>query len=200
MAADILLYDSDIVPVGSDQKQHIELSRDLAIRMNNRYGEDTFVTPEGRFLKEGARIMALDDPTAKMSKSAVNTLSRICLLDEDSVIKKAIMRATTDSDGEIRYDPEKKAGVSNLLTIYGAFSGLSIAEVEAKYAGQGYGTLKKELVEVVVDALGPIRKRFEEIRPSSELTDALHDGAERADDIAARTMKRVKDKLGLGTY
>jgi tryptophanyl-tRNA synthetase len=200
MAADILLYDSDVVPVGNDQKQHIELTRDLAIRINNKYGEDTFVVPEGRFLKEGARIMALDEPTAKMSKSAENALSRICLLDEDNVIKKAIMRATTDSDGEIRFDPEGKPGVSNLLTIYGAFAGMKAEDVAARYAGQGYGTLKKELVEVVVDALKPIRKAFLEIRPSRELTEALHDGAARANTIAERTMKRVKEKLGLGTY
>ena len=122
MAADILLYDTDVVPVGNDQKQHIELCRDIAIRVNNKYGK-TFVVPEGRFMKEGARIMALDDPTQKMSKSAVNVHSRISLLDEDNKIKKSIMRATTDSDGEIRFDPENKPGVSNLLNIYSAFSG-----------------------------------------------------------------------------
>ncbi|MDR2487439.1 MAG: tryptophan--tRNA ligase, partial [Clostridiales Family XIII bacterium] len=124
MASDILLYDAHVVPVGNDQKQHIELTRDLAIRVNNKYGEDTFVVPEGSFLKEGARIMSLDDPLSKMSKSAENELSRISLLDDEAKIRKAIMRATTDSDGEIRYDPQEKPGVSNLLTIYSVFAGM----------------------------------------------------------------------------
>ena len=199
MAADILLYDSDVVPVGRDQKQHIELTRDLAIRINNRFGEDTFVVPDGRFLKEGARVMSLDDPLSKMSKSAENPMSRISLLDEDSKIKKAIMRATTDSDGEIRYDIENKPGVSNLLSIYSAFSGKEIPVLEKEYEGQGYGTLKKDLVEVAVDAIAPIKKNYQEIRSSSELTDTLRDGAERANEIAEKTMKRVKEKFGLGS-
>ena len=171
MAADILLYDTDIVPVGNDQKQHIELTRDLAIRVNNKYGE-TFVVPEGRFMKAGARVMALDDPTAKMSKSAPNEMSRISILDEPSKIKKAIMRATTDSEGIIRFDIENKPGVSNLLSIYSAFSGKTIEQLEKDYEGCGYGQLKKDLVEVTVDALAPIKARFEEIRPSQELPNA----------------------------
>jgi len=199
MAADILLYDTNIVPVGSDQKQHIELTRDLAIRINNRFGEDTLVVPDGRFLKEGARVMALDDPTSKMSKSAESEMSRICLLDEDSKIKKAIMRSTTDSDGEIRYDAENKPGVSNLLNIYSAFSGKSIETLEKEYAGQGYGTLKKDLVEVTIEALKPIRERYEEIRHSEELVRSLKDGAEKAGAIAERTMKRVRERFGLGS-
>ena len=199
MAADILLYDAAIVPVGRDQKQHIELTRDLAIRVNNRMGEDTFVVPEGRFLKEGARIMSLDDPTAKMSKSAESEMSRISLLDDDAKIKKAIMRSTTDSDGEIRYDIENKPGVSNLLSIYSAFSGKSIPELEKIYTGQGYGTLKKDLVEVAIDSLRPIKDRYAEIRNSEALTAALADGAERANTIAEVTMRRVKDKFGLGS-
>ena len=199
MAADILLYDADVVPVGNDQKQHIELTRDLAIRINNRLGEDTFVVPEGRFLKEGARIMALDDPTAKMSKSAESEMSRISLLDDDAKIKKAIMRATTDSDGEIRYDIANKPGVSNLLNIFSAFSDRSVESLEKDYAGQGYGTLKKDLVEVTIEKLRPIRERFEEIRNSEELAGALKNGAERAGVIAERTMKRVKEKFGLGS-
>ncbi|MDR2355603.1 MAG: tryptophan--tRNA ligase, partial [Clostridiales Family XIII bacterium] len=143
MAADILLYDSDIVPVGNDQKQHIEICRDIAIRVNNKYGA-VFVVPDGRFLKEGARIMSLDDPTAKMSKSAENPLSRISLLDDESKIRKSIMKSTTDSDGTIRFDPENKPGVSNLLNICSAFSGLPIPDIEKKYAGVGYGAFKKE--------------------------------------------------------
>ena len=197
MAADILLYDTDIVPVGNDQKQHIELCRDIAIRINNKY-KKTFVVPDGRFLKEGARIMALDDPTKKMSKSAENIHSRISLLDEPSKIKKSIMKATTDSDGVVRFDVENKPGISNLLNIYSVLSGLSIPELEAKYEGKGYGDFKKDLVEVVVEALAPIKERYEEIRHSDELIQILKDGAVRADAIAQKTMKRVKDNFGLG--
>ena len=197
MAADILLYDTDIVPVGNDQKQHIELTRDLAIRINNKYGE-TFVVPEGKFMKSGARVMAMDDPTSKMSKSAPNEMSRISLLDEPSKIKKAIMRATTDSEGIIRYDVANKPGVSNLLSIYSAFSGKSIEQLEKDYEGQGYGTLKKDLVEVTVDALAPIKANFNEIRESQELIDVMKDGAERANAIAEPVMKRVKERFGLG--
>ncbi|MBQ8562598.1 MAG: tryptophan--tRNA ligase [Firmicutes bacterium] len=197
MAADILLYDTDVVPVGNDQKQHIELCRDLAIRVNNKY-KKTFVVPEGRFLKAGARIMALDDPTRKMSKSAENIHSRISLLDEPSKIKKSIMKATTDSDGVVRFDVENKPGISNLLNIYSVLSGKSIEELEAMYEGKGYGDFKKDLVEVTVEALAPIKARYEEIRHSDELIEILKDGAARADAIAKKTMARVKDNFGLG--
>ncbi len=197
MAADILLYDTDIVPVGNDQKQHIELCRDIAIRINNKY-KKTFVVPDGRFLKEGARIMALDDPTKKMSKSAENIHSRISLLDEPSKIKKSIMKATTDSDGVVRFDVENKPGISNLLNIYSVLSGMAIPELEAKYEGKGYGDFKKDLVEVVVEALAPIKERYEQIRHSDELIEILKDGAVRADAIAKQTMKRVKENFGLG--
>ena len=197
MAADILIYDADIVPVGNDQKQHIELCRDLAMRVNNRY-KNTFVVPDGRFLKEGARVMALDDPENNMSKSAENPYSMISLLDDDNKIKKSIMRATTDSEGSIRFDIEKKPGISNLLTIYSAFSGISISDLEKQYDGRGYGEFKGDLVSVVCGALEPIRTRFNDIRNSSELTGALRDGAGRARAIAEKTMKRVKDNFGLG--
>ena len=197
MAADILLYDTDIVPVGQDQKQHIELTRDLAIRVNNKYGK-TFVVPDGRFLKEGARIMALDDPESKMSKSAENELSRISLLDDPSKIKKAIMRSTTDSDTVVRFDLANKPGISNLLNIYSAFSGASVSDLEKKYDGVGYGTFKKDLVEVTVDALAPIKARYDEIRHDSQLIEILKDGAQRADAITQKTIKRVKEQFGLG--
>ena len=197
MAADILLYDTDIVPVGNDQKQHIELTRDLAIRINNKYGE-TFVVPEGRFMKAGARVMALDDPTSKMSKSAPNEMSRISLLDEPNKIKKAIMRSTTDSEGVIRFDIENKPGISNLLSIYSAFSGKTVEQLEKDYEGSGYGQFKKDLVEVAVDALAPIRERFHEIRNSQELLDVMKDGAERANAIAEPVVKRAKERFGLG--
>ncbi len=199
MAADILLYDTDIVPVGSDQKQHIELTRDLAIRINHKYGRDTFVVPDGRFMKSGARIMALDDPSVKMSKSAANIHSRISLLDDEKKIRKSIMKATTDSDGVIRADAENKPGVTNLLNIYTALSGKPVEELEKEYDGRGYGDLKKDLAEVTIEALAPIKKRFEEIRTSDYLKDTLRDGAERANEIAVKTMARVRDRFGLGT-
>ena len=197
MASDILLYDTDVVPVGNDQKQHIELTRDIAQRINNKY-KKTFVVPEGRFMKAGARIMSLDDPTSKMSKSNENIHSRISLLDPPNKIKKSIMRATTDSDGVIKFDPENKPGVSNLLTIYSVLSGISIEDLEKKYEGCGYGDFKKDLVEVTVNALAPIQERYNEIRNSEELIKILEDGAARANAIAEKTMKRVKDKFGLG--
>ena len=142
--------------------------------------------------------MALDDPTKKMSKSAENIHSRISLLDEPSKIKKSIMKATTDSDGVVRFDAENKPGISNLLNIYSVLSGMSIPELEARYEGKGYGDFKKDLVEAVVEALAPIKKNYEEIRHSEELIKILKDGAVRADAIAQKTMKRVKDNFGLG--
>lgn len=197
MAADILLYDTDVVPVGNDQKQHIELTRDLAIRVNHHYGK-TFVVPDGRFMKEGARIMALDDPTSKMSKSAENIHSRISLLDEPSKIKKSIMKATTDSDGIVKFDAENKPGISNLLNIYSALSEKTVAELETMYEGKGYGDFKKDLVEVTIDALAPIKQRYQEIRESKELIEILNGGAQKADAIAQETMKRVRKNFGLG--
>ena len=197
MAADILLYDTDVVPVGTDQRQHIELCRDLATRVNNTR-KKTFVVPEGRYLKEGARIMALDDPTQKMSKSAENIHSRISLLDEPSKIKKSIMKATTDSEGIIRFDQENKPGISNLMNIYSVLSGKSLSDLEKEYEGKGYGDFKKDLVEITVDALAPFREKFEEIRYSEDLIRILKDGAERAGAIAERTIARVKENFGLG--
>ena len=192
MAADILLYDTDVVPVGNDQKQHIELCRDLAIRVNGKY-PDTFVIPDGRFLKEGARIMALDDPSKKMSKSAENIHSRISLLDDPAKIKKSIMKATTDSEGVIRFDTENKPGISNLLNIYSVLSGISIADLEKKYEGKGYGDFKKDLVEVTVKALTPIRERFEEIRNSEELIRILRAVAGKADACLLYTSPSPRD-------
>ena len=197
MAADILLYDTNTVPVGIDQKQHIELTRDICNRVNNKYGK-TFVEPEGRYLKGGAKIMALDDPTKKMSKSAENELSRISLLDDDKKIKKAIMKATTDSEGVIKYDMENKPGVSNLMTIYTAFSDYTIEDLEKKYEGCGYGDFKKDLVEVLIKGLAPIKERYEQIRNSDELLEILKDGAKRADVIAQEVVKRAKKNMGIG--
>jgi len=201
MAADILLYDTNFVPVGNDQKQHLELARDIAQRFNNRFGE-TFVVPEPMIAKveEGARIMALDDPTLKMSKSNPNEHSKITLLDSPSLIKKSIMRATTDSDMLIKYDLTNKPGVSNLLTIYSQFSGLSIAELEAKYEGLGYGALKKDLVVVVNDEILKVQNEFNRIIDSGEVYEVLREGRERAQEISSSVLNRVKDKVGFITY
>ncbi len=197
MAADILLYDTEIVPVGNDQKQHLELTRDIAIRINNKYGK-TFVVPEYRGMKVGARVMALDDPNAKMSKSAENIHSRISLLDSTDKIKKSIMKSTTDSDGIIRFDIDNKPGVSNLISIYSAFSDKPIKDIEEKYAGCGYGIFKSDLVELVNSAISPIQERFKAIRQSQELLTILKDGQERAAARAEVTLNRVKDRFGLG--
>ena len=197
-AADILIYDAHLVPVGSDQKQHIELCRDIAIRVNNKYGDDTFIVPDGRFLKEGARIMALDDPSRKMSKSAENMHACVSLLDDDKKIETSFKKATTDSGGEVRFDPENKPGISNLLTIYSALAKLPVAEIEKKYEGLGYGIFKKELTEVTIETLRPIRARFHEIRDSGELAGLLADGACRAGEIAEKTIQRVRQNFGLG--
>lgn len=197
MAADILLYDTNIVPVGNDQKQHVELCRDIAKRVNNTRKE-TFVIPEGRFMKAGARIMALDDPAKKMSKSAANIHSTISLLDTSNKIKKSIMKATTDSEGIIRFDIESKPGISNLMSIYSVLSRESFADIETSYKGKGYGDFKKDLVGIVQESLAPIQNRYEEIRHSDELISDLKNGAERANEIAEKVMKRVKENFGLG--
>ena len=195
MAADILLYNTHYVPVGEDQKQHLELTRDIAQRFNNRFGE-TFVVPEPMILKLGARIMSLTDPTKKMSKSDSDPNNRINLLDEPSSIKKKIMKAVTDSESEIRLDWDNKPGVSNLLTIYSLFTGMEIEEVINKFNGQGYGTLKKELAEVVIDKLTVIQKNYKDLSRDYVLK-VLKEGAERAQAVAEKTLKEVKEKVGL---
>ena len=195
MAADILLYQAHLVPVGNDQKQHIEITRDLANRFNHKYGE-TFVIPDYKGMNVGARIMALDEPTNKMSKSAENVHSRISLLDTPDKVKKSIMKATTDSDGMIRYNLSEKPGVSNLLTIYSVFSGKKIEEIEEQYEGCGYGQFKKDLVEIINEGLAPIQKVYYEKRESEELIQILKEGQEKASAIAEDTMKKVRDKVG----
>ena len=154
--------------------------------------------PEGRYLKSGARIMALDDPANKMSKSAENIHSRISLLDDPSKVKKSIMKATTDSEGVIRFDPEEKPGISNLLNIYSALSGEPVDNIVDNFKTCGYGDFKKELVAVTNEALAPIQKRFHEIRDSQELLDILKNGAERASAMAEPVLQRAKDTFGLG--
>jgi tryptophanyl-tRNA synthetase len=195
MAADILLYDTNLVPVGDDQKQHLELTRDLAGRFNYRHG-DTFVIPEPFIPKVGARIMALDDGTKKMSKSSPNAGSFITLIDTPDEIRKKISRAKTDLGRDIVYDVQNKPEVSNLMTIYAQCTGQTIEQVQVAYEGQGYGAFKKELAEVVVQALEPLQSRYAEIRASGEIHRILKDGAERANAVAEQTLSRVKEAMG----
>lgn len=197
MAADILLYQADVVPVGEDQRQHVELTRDLANRFNSRFG-DTFIVPEAQIQKETAKIFDLQDPTAKMSKSAESEAGLLKVLDDMSVNKKKIMRAVTDADGEIRFDRENKAGVSNLLTIYAVLTGRTIESIEREFEGRGYGDLKKGLVEVVAETFSPIKERTEELLADpAELDRLLASAAERANEVASRTLKLVYDRMGL---
>jgi tryptophanyl-tRNA synthetase len=195
MAADILIYNADLVPVGDDQKQHLELTRDLAERFNGRYGE-TFKLPEPYMPKIGARIMSLDDASKKMSKSNPNPNSYISLLDEPDVIRRKISRAVTDSGREVRYDPGTKPEVSNLISIYAHCAGMTVEEVERRYEGQGYGQFKKDLAEHVVAVLEPLQARYREIRGSGELSRVLKEGAERASEVANRTVALVKERMG----
>jgi len=195
MAADILLYQATHVPVGEDQKQHLELTRDLANRFNNRYGE-TFIVPEPVIQEIGARIMGLDDPSKKMSKSNPNASSYILMTDEPAVIRKKFSRAVTDSDMSVRYDWDTKPAVSNLIEIFSVFAGISIPEVEKQFEGQGYGNFKKELAEVVIAKLEPIQQHYKEIVDSSELDDILRDGAERAAEVANETLLKAKRNMG----
>lgn len=195
MAADILLYNADLVPVGDDQKQHLELTRDLAGRFNHRFGE-YFTVPEPFIPKVGARIMSLDDGTKKMSKSNPNAGSFIALLDPPDVIRKKLSRATTDSGREVMYDPQNKPEISNLMSIYSQFSGLSLDEITAKYEGQMYGGFKKELAEVVVAGLEPLQQRYHDIRESGEVHQVLRQGAENAQAAAEKTLIAVKERMG----
>jgi tryptophanyl-tRNA synthetase len=199
MAADILLYNTTHVPVGEDQKQHLEFTRDMAERFNRKYGE-TFVIPEPMIQEFGGRIMSLDDPTKKMSKSNPNAGSYIALLDEPNVITKKIKRAVTDSEGTVRYDKENKPAVSNLLTIYAACTNESIETIEKRYEGRGYGDFKKDLAEVIVDTLTPIQEEYQRWINSPELIEILKDGAERARAIASVTMDKVRKNMGLVVF
>lgn len=197
-AADILLYDTEIVPVGEDQVQHVELTRDIAGRFNHLFGE-VFKLPKAVVPKQGARIMGFDDPAVKMSKSLSDRPGHaVFLLDDEKAIRKAVMSAVTDSERELRYE-HASPGVRNLLGIYQTLSGLEMAEIEASFEGQGYGQLKKALVGVITDALAPIRQRYEEIMSDpAALEGVLERGAERARAIAAPILARAKDALGVG--
>jgi tryptophanyl-tRNA synthetase len=196
-AADILLYQADQVPVGEDQRQHLELTRDLAQRFNHRF-ELTFTMPGPYILPAVAKIADLQDPAAKMSKSSSSPQGIIDVLDDPGVIRRKIMRAVTDPGADIRADDEAKPGVTNLLRIYSAFTGTSVPDLEARYAGAGYGTLKKDLAEVVVGAFAPIRERTEKIlADEAGLDQLLAHGAARSRQVARQTMSLVRDKIGL---
>ena len=195
-AADILLYNADVVPVGEDQRQHIELTRDLGNRFNTRFGE-TFVLPEPQIQKETAKVYDLQEPGNKMSKSASNEKGVAWLLEESAKSAKKIMSATTDSDGSVRFDSAAKPGISNLLTIYSVLGGRSIDSLETEYAGRGYGDFKKGLAEVVTETFGPIRDRaLELLDDPAELDRILARNADRAAEIADATLAKAYDRMG----
>ena len=197
MAADILLYNTDLVPVGEDQKQHLELTRDLAERFTKKYN-DVLTIPEVRIPKVGARIMSLVDPTKKMSKSDANQKAFITLLDEPKQIEKKIKSAVTDSEGIVKYDKENKPGISNLLSIYSILTNEPIDQIEARYEGKGYGDFKSDVAKVVVNALKPIQDKYFQLMESDELDEILDKGAEKANAVASRTLKKMENAMGLG--
>ncbi len=195
MAADILLYDADRVPVGEDQRQHIELARDLAVRFNHRYGE-TFVVPEGTVPTVGARIMDLQDPTSKMGKSSESGAGTVYLLDDPAEITKKLRRAVTDAEAEVRFDPAEKPGVSNLLSILGAATGRSPAQAADGYTR--YGPLKTDAAEAVVELVRPVQERYRELAADAGATDAiLRKGAQKAEQVASATLSRAQRAIGL---
>jgi len=195
-AADILLYQTDQVPVGEDQRQHLELTRDLAQRFNHRFGP-TFAVPRPYILAEVAKITDLDNPTAKMGKSTSSPQGIVDVLEDPASIRRKIARAVTDSGSDIRADDEAKPGITNLLRIYSALTGESVTSLEQRYAGAGYGTFKKDLAEVVVSAFAPIRERTEKMLADEELLDRLlARGAARARGVAGATMATVRDRMG----
>ncbi len=194
MAGDIILYDANTVPVGEDQVQHVELTRDLVKRFNNRYGE-VLTMPKYEMRKVGARIMSLSDPTKKMSKS--DPKGDIFLKDDLAVVRKKIMSAVTDSGSEVKYDVENKPGISNLLTIYAAIKEISIEEAEKEFVGARYGDFKKAVAEVVVNELGAFQEKYRHYLETKEYEKVLVQGAERAKKVADATLSRVKDAVGL---
>ncbi|MFT4235583.1 MAG: tryptophan--tRNA ligase [Microbacterium sp.] len=197
MAADILLYQAEVVPVGDDQRQHVELTRTLAERFNQRFGE-TFTVPEAFIPQESARIYDLQEPTSKMSKSAESQAGVLYLLDDINATAKKIMRAVTDSEGVVRYDRETKPGVSNLLTVYAALTGRQVPDIEDEYAGRGYGDFKKGLRDVVVAEFEPVRARaLELLDDPAELDRALAANAEHAEEVARVTLDRAYENIGL---
>ncbi len=200
MVGDIILYNADYVPVGDDQKQHLELTRDFVDRFNSRYGNgnELLIKPEMYATKSGGRIMSLQDPHKKMSKSDKSPKAYISMLDEPDTIRKKVKSAVTDSSGIIEYDEEKKPAISNLLTIYSVFSDFSISELEEKYKGVGYGDFKSDLAEAIISVLEPIQKKHAELMATEELDDILDQGAEKARQIADKTLNKMQNAVGLG--
>lgn len=197
MASDILLYDADVVPTGIDQKQHVELARNLAERFNKKYG-DTFKIPEPMIPEIGAKIKDLQDPTKKMSKSSTNQKGIIYLLDDETIIRKKIMSAVTDSEGKVYYDENNKPGISNLLTIYSYFKNINIKETEEHFKDYNYGNLKKEVADIVVDNLTKIQNKYNEIINSKELDEILDNGKNKMNEYAKRKYEDIRKKVGLG--
>ncbi|HEC2153151.1 TPA: tryptophan--tRNA ligase [Staphylococcus delphini] len=197
MAADIVLYNTDIVPVGDDQKQHIELTRNLVDRFNSRYN-DVLTKPEIKMPEVGGRVMSLQDPTKKMSKSDDNPKNFISLLDEPKVAAKKIKSAVTDSDGIIKFDKENKPGITNLLTIYSSLTGESIASLEERYANEGYGKFKGDLAEVVENFLTDFQEKFNSFYESDELDQILDEGRDKAHRASFKTLKKMEKAMGLG--
>ena len=196
MAADILLYNADVVPVGIDQRQHLEICRDIAVRFNNIYSP-TFVVPEGVYPKVGAKISDLLDPSKKMSKSSENAAGTVFMNDDRDAIIRKFRRAVTDSEGVVRYDPEAKPGISNLLSIYTAFTGRSIAQAEAEFAGKGYGDFKSAVAETVADCLAPVQAEQARLLSDKQyLNSVLEEGARRAYKVASATLAKVYRKIG----
>ncbi len=196
MAADILLYSADLVPVGADQKQHLEITRDIAIRFNNLFG-DVFTVPEAYIPKAGARVMSLSDPNAKMSKSDDNENAYVSLLDKPDAVQRKFKRAVTDSDGQVRFS-EDKPGVSNLMSIYSAVTGKTMEQIEAEFIAQGYGALKSRTADAVCEELAPLQQRYEKIRSDKAyLSEVIQRGAEQAQRVAERMMRKINKKLGL---
>lgn len=197
MAADILLYQTDVVPVGEDQRQHLEITRDIAERFNNIYG-DVFKIPEGFIPKVGARIMGLQEPTKKMSKSeSDNDNNVIYILDDENVIRNKIKRSVTDSDNEVRFS-EEKAGISNLLNIYSAATGKTVADAEKEFSSVGYGDFKTAVADAVINELKPIQEKFKELSADKDYIDnVIKQGSEKAEYMANRTLRKVKKKVGL---
>ncbi len=196
MAADILYADIDLVPVGIDQKQHVELARDIAIRFNKMYG-DTFVVPEPLISETGTKIKDLKNPTKKMSKSEENPNGVILMLDDEKKIRKKIMGATTDSDMSIHFDEENKPGISNLMNIYSALTGNTIEEIEKEFEGENYGTFKKKVADVVVDVLTKIQVRYQELMTSDELDQILDEGISKSRELARKKYLEMTKLMGL---
>ena len=197
MAGDILLYQADVVPVGDDQKQHLEITRDIAERFNNLYGE-TFKIPEAYIPKAGARIMGLQDPTSKMSKSSTLPNDTILLIDSPEEILKKIKKAVTDSEGIVKFDMQNKPGVSNLMNIYSVIKEISIEEVEKEFEGRGYGDFKTTVAEAIAKELEPFRNKYNELMNNKEYLEEIYkEGAKKAQEKARKTLKLVYDRIGL---